>query len=82
MINIRKETAKLFWENFKIEKTVTEELFESGILHETTIIKVLIRNEYKKKVKPLEKQRLKGRLAEKYCMSCESVRKIVEKDMK
>jgi hypothetical protein len=78
MINIRKETAKLFWENFQIEKSVTEELFESGILHETTIIKVLIRDEYKKRARPKEKTRLKYELAEKYCISTESVRKIVE----
>jgi hypothetical protein len=79
MINIKTETAKLLWENFKIEKSVTEELFDNGILHETTVLKVLIRNEYQRKIKPKRKTFLKSRLAQKYSVSNELVRKIVER---
>ena len=80
MINIKTETAKLLWENFQIEKSITQELFDSGILHETVVKKVLIRDEYFKKAMPKEKQRLKNKLADKYCVSVELIEKIVRKN--
>lgn len=79
MINIRANTAKLLKEEFNIEESVTARLFEKGILQEQLVKKVLVRDEYRKNARPKERNRLKGRLAEKYFISVALVEKIVAK---
>jgi len=78
MIDIRKEGLIYFSQHFNLEVEKVKELFDSGIIHESAIIKCLIKDEYQKKIKPREKHILKHKLADKYCVSVETVRKIVE----
>lgn len=77
MIKIREATAKLLKEEFQIEPEVTEILFARGILSEYNCRNVLIKKEYKDKAQPKEKNRLKNKLAENYCVSVFLVEKIV-----
>ena len=79
MIDIKKDTEKLLKSEYGISETVTRELFASGILHEHIVRNVLIKHEYKKKIKPKEKNRLKIKLADKYCISFFSIEKILSK---
>lgn len=78
-MNIRANTARLFKEEFMIDPKVTEMLFEKGIIQEHNIKKILIRDEYNKKVEPKGKQILKTRIAEKYCVSVKLVEKVIIK---
>ena len=78
MTDIKAGIAKLLQDDFQIERGTTERLFENGILNMQNCRNVLIKNEYKKKVQPKEKQRVKGKIALKYCISVDLVRKIVE----
>jgi hypothetical protein len=78
MTNIKTETAKLLKNERQIEPEDTEWLFNNGLLQDQHCRDTLIRDEYKKKAKPKEKQLLKGRLAEKYCVSIELIEKIIK----
>lgn len=80
MIAIRANTAKLLKEEFKIDPSITEVMFENGFLTEQACRNVLIRDEYKRKAQSKEKQRLKGRIADKYCVSVELIEKIIKKE--
>jgi hypothetical protein len=77
MIDVRKEGIRYFNKHFDLEVDKVKELFDNGIIHESIIIKCLIKEEYKNKMRPKEKQRLKQRLADKYCVSVPLVEKIV-----
>jgi hypothetical protein len=77
IVQIRISTAKLLKDNFQIDPKITESMFNKGILANQGCRDALIRNEYKQKVEPGEKQRLRSRLAEKYCISISLVEKIV-----
>lgn len=77
MIDIKKDTERLLKSEYGISETITRELFESGILHEHIVKRVLIRLEYKRKIKPKQKQFVKINIAEKYCVSAKTVEKIV-----
>lgn len=77
MTNIRQATARLLRDDFQINESVTAMLFERGILQEPSAKKVLIRDEYIKLARPKEKQRLRSKLADKYCVSVSLVEKIV-----
>ena len=80
MINIKVATAKLLKDQFKIPESTTAILFDKGILNEPSMKKVLIREEYMQKVKEKGKQRLRGALSEKYCVSVSLVEKSVHKN--
>jgi hypothetical protein len=79
MTNIKTETAKLLKEQFLIDNKTTESLFNNGLLQDQHCRDTLIRAEYKKKVEPKEKQRIKERIASKYCISVCLVEKILSK---
>jgi hypothetical protein len=74
---VRQGTAKMLKDEFQIPLDVTEIMFNTGFLIEQKCRDVLIRDEYKRKAQPKEKNRLKGKLAEKYCVSIFLVEKIV-----
>ena len=78
IINIKVSVKKLLKEKYNIDPEITDEMFKSGILKEYNCRDMLIRDEYMKKAKPREKSRIKNKLAEKYCVSFDTVRKIVE----
>lgn len=77
MIDIKKDTEELLKKEYGISETVTREMFASGIIHEHTMRRVLIRHEYRRKVKPKQKQFVRNDLASKYCVSVKLVEKIV-----
>ena len=77
MIEIRSCTAKLLKDEFQIDPQVTELLFEKGILANHICRNVLIKQEYSERVEAKGKQRLKGDIAEKFCVSVKLVEKIV-----
>ena len=78
IINIKVSVKKLLKEKYNIDPEVTDEMFRQGVLKEYNCRDMLIIEEYKRLVKPREKQRIKNKLAEKYCISIDLVRKIVE----
>jgi hypothetical protein len=78
MINVREATAKHLQEDFNISPEVTERLFNEGLLTFKPCRDVLLKREYLKKAQPKEKQRIKERIANAYCVSVDLVRKIVE----
>ena len=78
MIEIRSCTAKLLKDQFEIEPNVTELMFENGLLVDHVCRNVLIKAEYSSTVEPTGKQRLKGKIADKYCISVELVEKIMK----
>jgi hypothetical protein len=80
MIHIRTDTAKLLKNEFQIEPEVTKSLFDSGFLQDQHCRDRLIRDEYNRKSEPREKQRLRNKLAEKYCISVSLVEKITLKN--
>jgi len=77
MIDIRKEGLKYFSQHFNFEVEKVIEMFDSGIIHESIIIKCLIKDEYFKKIKPKNKTSLQRKLAEKYCISEGAVKRII-----
>ena len=77
MINIRANTAKMLKDDFDIDSEVTSLLFEKGIVRESEVMKVLIKDDYIKNVKPKQKRILRNKLALKYCISISLVEKIV-----
>jgi len=76
IINIKVSVKKLFKQKYNIDPEVTEQLFNSGVLKEYNCRDMLIINEFKEKAKPKEKQILRGRLADKYCVSLKTIEKI------
>ena len=77
IINIKVSVKKLFKEKYNIDPEITDEMFKTGILKEYNCRDMLIIEEYKQKVKPKESERLRFKLAEKYCISERQVRKII-----
>jgi hypothetical protein len=77
IINIKVSIKKLLKEKYNIAPEVTEEMFNSGILKEHICKVILIKDEYKQKVKPEESERLRYKLAEKYCVSERFIRKVL-----
>ena len=77
MINVRQESAKMLKSQYNIEEEITILLFEKGIIREDIIRKILLKDEYKQRVEPNGKQILKGKLADKYCVSVELVEKVI-----
>ena len=76
IINIKVSVKKLFKEKYNIDPEITDEMFKSGILKEYNCRDMLIRDEFMRKSQPREKQRLRNRLAEKYCVSVKTVEKV------
>jgi hypothetical protein len=76
IINIRVSVKKLLKEKYNIAPEVTEKMFDSGLLKEYNCRYMLIRDEFMKKAEPKEKQRLRSKLAEKYCVSVKTIEKI------
>lgn len=77
MTKLRIEAAKLLKEYFDIEPETAYIMFDNGFLNEQKCRDALIRMEYKQKAQPKEKNRLKERLADKYCVSFYLVEKII-----
>lgn len=77
IINIKVSIKKLLKEKYDIAPEVTESLFNSGMLSHTACRDILIKEEYRQRVKPEETERLRYNLAEKYCISERQVRKII-----
>lgn len=80
IINIKVSIKKLLEQNYQINPEITEQLFNEGILKEHICKKFLIKDEYKRKAQPKEKQRVRNMLAEKYCISVSSVEKTLFKN--
>lgn len=79
MIDIKSETAKHLREEFNIDPNVTALLFDKGILSYCSCRDMLIREEYRRKAEPKERNRLKEKLAEDFCLSFISIEKILGK---
>ncbi len=79
MIMIRQNTAKLLKDLYGIDESITALMFQDGILREQECRNALLIKEYTEKIMPKEKQRIKGKLAEKYCVSVELIEKIIKK---
>ena len=77
IINIKVSVKKLLKEKYNIDPEITEEMFKNGILKEHNCKSMLLINEYNRRVKPKEGERLRHELAEKYCISERQVRKII-----
>lgn len=77
MTKIKQATIKMLKEDYGIDEYITEALFERKILFEPAIRNVLIREEYKRKIQPKEKNRVKSKLAEQYYLSFFSIEKII-----
>jgi hypothetical protein len=80
MTDIKRATAKLLEDEFKVDPQTTNILFDNGILDFKECRDLLIKNEYVKKVEPKEKIRLRDKLAIKYCISVSLVEKILSKN--
>lgn len=78
MINIKAETARHLRDEFNIDPNVTALLFDKEVLSFAACRDMLIREEYRKKAQPKEKQRLRSKLSDKYCVSVSLVEKIVQ----
>ena len=76
MINIQEETAKTLKSEFGIDELTTALLFERGMLSFQGCRNVLLKEEFKKRCRKKEKQILRVRLADKFCMSMSLVEKI------
>jgi hypothetical protein len=81
MIQIKVCTAKLLKDKFGIEKELTEILFDEGLLQEHKCRDVLIKEEYNLRVSHSGKQMLKSIIADRYCVSIETVEKIIAKKL-
>jgi hypothetical protein len=79
IINIKVNIINHFKENYQIDPKITEKLYDEGILSYKTCRDLLLRNEYQKEVEPKMRNRIKLKLAEKYCVSFASVEKIISK---
>ena len=75
--DIRKEIAKLLRDEYQISEDITAALFERRILFAPAIRNALIREEYMRKIRPKEKNLLKAKLADRYCVSFASIEKIL-----
>jgi hypothetical protein len=78
MINVKAETARLLRDEFNIDPNVTALLFDKGMLSFTACRNMLIQEEYRKKAQPKERQRVRGMLAEKYCISVSFLEKMIK----
>jgi ribosomal protein L23 len=76
MISITTETARLLQKDYGIQPEVTYELFRIGALTEQSCRNMLIKYEYFKNIEPKEKRRIKTKIADRYCVSVESVEKL------
>jgi hypothetical protein len=79
MINVKAETARLLKDEFNIDPNVTNLLFDKGMLSFTACRNVLINEEYRKKAQAKERQCLRNKIAEKYCVSMSFVEKLTTK---
>ena len=77
MIDIKCCTVKMLKDDFQIEPEITELLFEKKVLDPHDCRNALIRKEYSEKIQPKEAERLKMKLADKYCVSFDLIQKIV-----
>jgi len=79
MTDIKAGISKLLLEEYNIDKDITCQLFDRGILNYKECRDLLIRTEYSKKAEPKERNYLKSKLAVKYCISMSLVEKVVLK---
>ena len=79
MIDIRGNTAKLLKSDYGIDEETTVKLFETGVLQDHVMRNVLMRKDYERQISSKEKQRVRGKLAERYCVSVSLVEKTVLK---
>jgi hypothetical protein len=79
MINVKEATAKILKDEFGIDELTTALLFERDLLSYQGCRNLLIKEEYLKKAQPKERERLKNKLADRFCISVDMVKKIVYK---
>jgi len=79
MTNIKLEISKLLKESYGIDPTVSDRMFDDGILTYKACRDLLIKNEYQNKSEQKEKIRLRNKLADRYCVSVSLIEKIVLK---
>lgn len=77
MINVKAKAAAYVLQNFDIRPEVTEAMFDTGLLKEETVKRVLIRDEYQRRARTNKKTELKIHLAERWCVSLSTVEKII-----
>ena len=76
IVNVRVSVKKLLKDRYNIAPEITDRMFESGILKEYNCRDMLIRSEFIEKAQPKEKQRLRSKLASKYCVSIKTIEKV------
>lgn len=76
---IRKDTARFMSDNFGISSTITEVMFDAGLIREDVARKVLIRDEFYQGCGNGQKTKLKEELANKYAVSLSTVEKYIVK---
>jgi len=76
-MNIREKTAVIVQRNLNIDPSVTEALFDIGLIREDVAKKFVIREEYFDRSHTHKKTDLKIALAEKYNVSLSTIEKTV-----
>lgn len=77
MIDVREKTVAYMRRNFDIQPAVTEAMFDTGILREDLVRRVIIRDEYNRQSPTFKKTELKIHLAERWCLSLSTIEKII-----
>ena len=80
MIDIKSCSAKYLKDNFDLEPEVVDLMFDVGILQPHTMRNVLIKHEFEKRIEPKEKERVKVELADKFCVSYGTIKRITDQD--
>lgn len=80
IINIKVSIVNHFKEHYQISPEITNQLYDKGILSYKKCRDLLLKDEYNKTISPKMKNRIKIRLAEKYCVSFASVEKIINSE--
>jgi len=77
MIDVRVKAVVYMERNFDIQPSVTEAMFDTGILREDLMRRVIIRYEYNRRCTTRKKTELKLHLAEWWCLSLSTIEKII-----
>jgi hypothetical protein len=79
-MKIEMEMAKLLKDEFNVDPSLTALLFDKGVFSIKSCRDVLIKEEYRRKAQPKERQRVKAIIADHYCISIKAVEKILSKN--
>jgi hypothetical protein len=80
LIDLKKETAKRLSDGLGMDENLTFRLFTDGLIDERTAKKFLVRDEYQKINPPNgQKNEVKVNLADKFCVSFETVNLYIKK---